>query len=190
MVSKLDHPIRGLVACAGVSDNGPATEFPAEAFRRLLDINGTGTILVAQAVACEVAKAQQTSASMVLVASMSGYVSNRVGWGIPVPFPLLLLCSARKGHTDSESPGRRYRRLQRLQSCRAPARPLAGRRMGLPGRHTADPGEHTFAGLHSDGGDGRGIAETGNGDAVDGRQYAVPAEYGRRVPGAGAVPAG
>lgn len=73
----LRFPIRGLVACAGVSDNGPATEFPADSFRRLLDINVTGTFLVAQATAREVMK-HNTTASMVLVASMSGYVSNKV----------------------------------------------------------------------------------------------------------------
>ncbi|KAI0171225.1 oxidoreductase [Pestalotiopsis sp. NC0098] len=72
----LRFPIRGLVACAGVSDDGPATEFPADSFRRLLDINVTGTFLVAQATAREVVK-HNTTASMVLVASMSGYVSNK-----------------------------------------------------------------------------------------------------------------
>lgn len=77
-VPTLRYPIRGLVACAGVSDNGPATDFPAESFRRLLEVNVTGTFLVAQAVAREVSKGGAT-ASMVLVASMSGYVSNKVG---------------------------------------------------------------------------------------------------------------
>ncbi|KAI1841787.1 hypothetical protein JX265_007109 [Neoarthrinium moseri] len=76
LVTNLRYPIRGLVTCAGVSDNGPATEFPAESFRRLLDINVTGTFLVAQAVAKEVLKSGVT-ASMVFIASMSGYVSNK-----------------------------------------------------------------------------------------------------------------
>lgn len=73
----LKTPIRGLVACAGVSDNGPATDFPADSFRRLLDINVTGTFMIAKAVANEVIKAN-VSASFVFVASMSGYVSNKV----------------------------------------------------------------------------------------------------------------
>ncbi|KAH7127616.1 oxidoreductase [Dactylonectria macrodidyma] len=75
-VPLLKHPIRGLVSCAGVSDNGPATDFPADSFRRLLDINVTGTFVVAQLVAKEVIKTG-LSASMVFVASMSGYVSNK-----------------------------------------------------------------------------------------------------------------
>lgn len=76
-VPTLRFPIRGLVACAGVSDNGPATEFPTESFSRLLDINVTGTFRIAQAVAREVHRANVT-ASMVFVARMSGYVSNKV----------------------------------------------------------------------------------------------------------------
>ncbi|KAJ5084728.1 hypothetical protein NUU61_009307 [Penicillium alfredii] len=72
----LRHPIRGLVACAGVSDHGPATEFPSSSFTRLLDVNVTGTFRVAQAVAREVGRSNDT-ASMVLIASMSGYVSNK-----------------------------------------------------------------------------------------------------------------
>lgn len=76
LVPDLQLPIRGLVACAGVSDNGPSTTFPTPRFRRLLDINVAGTFTVAQAVANECLRAGQT-ASLVLVASMSGHVSNK-----------------------------------------------------------------------------------------------------------------
>lgn len=76
-VPLLQHPIRGLVACAGVSLNGPATDFPADSMRRLFDINATGTFVTAQLVAQEVMKTG-VSASMVFVASMSGHVSNKV----------------------------------------------------------------------------------------------------------------
>ena len=72
----LRYPLKGLVACAGLSRNGPSTEFPASSFRRVLDINVTGTFLIAQAVARELAQTN-TTGSMVLVASMSGYVSNK-----------------------------------------------------------------------------------------------------------------
>ncbi|KAK2772655.1 short chain dehydrogenase reductase family [Colletotrichum kahawae] len=53
----LKYSIRGLVACAGVSDNGPAHEFSIERFRRLMEINVTGTFAAAQAVALEMKKA-------------------------------------------------------------------------------------------------------------------------------------
>ena len=87
-VPTLKLPIRGLVACAGVSDNGPATDFPVNSFRRLLDISVTGSFVVAQLVAKEVLKTG-LSAGMVFVASMSGYVSNRVR------FPRVPLCAWR-----------------------------------------------------------------------------------------------
>lgn len=76
MASTARHPIRGLVACAGVSDKDPATEFSVDRFRRLMDINVTGTFLSAQAVAREMRHAN-VSGSMVLVASMSGTNVNK-----------------------------------------------------------------------------------------------------------------
>ncbi|KAK1855366.1 short chain dehydrogenase reductase family [Colletotrichum chrysophilum] len=72
----LKYPIRGLVACAGVSDNDPAHEFSIERFRRLMEINVTGTFAAAQAVALEMKKAN-VDGSMVLVASMSGTNVNK-----------------------------------------------------------------------------------------------------------------
>ncbi|RSL43678.1 hypothetical protein CEP54_014991 [Fusarium duplospermum] len=77
-VPGLRYPIRGFVGCAGVSDNGPAHEFSIERFRRLMEINVTGTFAVAQAVALEMKKAN-VDGSMVLVASMSGTVVNKQG---------------------------------------------------------------------------------------------------------------
>ncbi|KAF9875369.1 short chain dehydrogenase reductase family [Colletotrichum karsti] len=76
LVPTLKYPIRGLVACAGVSDNDPAHEFSIERFRRLMEINVTGTFAAAQAVALEMKKAN-VDGSMVLVASMSGTNVNR-----------------------------------------------------------------------------------------------------------------
>ncbi|KAI1075956.1 short-chain dehydrogenase [Whalleya microplaca] len=75
-VPTLRYPIRGLVACAGVSDNDPAHEFSAERFRRLMEINVTGTFTAAKLAALEMKKAN-VSGSMVLVASMSGTAVNK-----------------------------------------------------------------------------------------------------------------
>ncbi|CAK7200419.1 hypothetical protein SEUCBS139899_003114 [Sporothrix eucalyptigena] len=72
----IEHPIRGLVACAGRSIAGPATEFSPDDFRSVVDLNLTGTFLVAQAAARAVQKSG-LSASFVLVASMSGHISNK-----------------------------------------------------------------------------------------------------------------
>ena len=76
VVPQLRHPIRGLVSCAGVSDNDPAQDFSVGRFRRLMEINVTGTFAVAQAVAGEMRRAD-VSGSMILVASMSGTVVNK-----------------------------------------------------------------------------------------------------------------
>ncbi|KAK1845658.1 short chain dehydrogenase reductase family [Colletotrichum chrysophilum] len=76
LVPQLRHPIRGLVACAGLSDNDPAHEFSVERFRRLMEINVTGTFAIAQAVALEMRKAN-VDGSIVLTASMSGSVANK-----------------------------------------------------------------------------------------------------------------
>lgn len=76
-VPTLRYPVKGLVACAGLSLNGPATDFPASSFRKILDINVTGTFLVAQATAREIMRVNETG-SIVLVASMSGYGVNKV----------------------------------------------------------------------------------------------------------------
>ncbi|KAJ5807970.1 hypothetical protein N7474_009239 [Penicillium riverlandense] len=114
-VPTLRFPIRGLVACAGISDNGPATEFPGESFSRLLDINVTGTFRIAQAVAREVLRVS-VSASMVFVASMSGYGVDTAGynsskaavhqlarslaaeWGSRVGMPLIRVNSLSPGY--------------------------------------------------------------------------------------------
>ncbi|OAA54714.1 oxidoreductase, short chain dehydrogenase/reductase family [Niveomyces insectorum RCEF 264] len=75
-VPGLRYPIRGFVQCAGVSETERALDYPVDRFRRLMDINVTGTFAVAQAVAREMQKAN-VDGSMVLVASMSGTVVNR-----------------------------------------------------------------------------------------------------------------
>jgi NAD(P)-dependent dehydrogenase (short-subunit alcohol dehydrogenase family) len=74
----LRKQLRGLVGCAGVSDNGPSIDSPVPRFQRLLEINVAGNSAVAQAAAHEMRRTNSTG-SIVLVASMSGYVSNKVG---------------------------------------------------------------------------------------------------------------
>lgn len=76
---KLRYPIRGMVACAGISDCDPAHEFSVDRFRHVVDVNLTGTFAVAQAVALEMQRAN-VDGSMVLTASMSGSVANKVRW--------------------------------------------------------------------------------------------------------------
>lgn len=70
------YPIRGLVTCAGISGREHATSYSHDAFKRILDVNVTGTFLCAQAIA-RIMHEQQTPGSIVLIASMSGTVANR-----------------------------------------------------------------------------------------------------------------
>lgn len=73
----LKAPIRGLVDCVGISDTGQAIDYPARDFLRILNINIMGTYVVARAVVREM-QSQNADGAMVLVASMSGWVANKV----------------------------------------------------------------------------------------------------------------
>ncbi|CAI6336421.1 unnamed protein product [Periconia digitata] len=73
---ELRFPFRGLVACAGISGECDACDYPIDVFRKIVDVNLTGTFLITQAVAKEMHAAEVTG-SMVLIASMSGLVANK-----------------------------------------------------------------------------------------------------------------
>jgi NAD(P)-dependent dehydrogenase (short-subunit alcohol dehydrogenase family) len=76
-VRELRYPLRGVVTTAGSSGEIDAMDYPPEDFRRLLDINVMGTFLVVQA-AARVMREQKSAGSVVLIASMSGSVANKV----------------------------------------------------------------------------------------------------------------
>ncbi len=63
--------VRGCVTSAGMSGVTPALETPAAQFRQILDVNVTGSFLVAQAAARRMVAAGQ-GGSIVLIASVSG----------------------------------------------------------------------------------------------------------------------
>lgn len=64
-----------VVNSAGVADLVHAEEYPAEKFRRVIDINLNGSFLVTQAAARHMI-AQGTGGSVVFIASMSGHIVN------------------------------------------------------------------------------------------------------------------
>jgi len=74
--AQLRYPIRGLVCCAAISGESDACSYSTEIFRRIIDVNITGTFLTARAAAEEMHRAEVTG-SIILIASMSGYVSNK-----------------------------------------------------------------------------------------------------------------
>ena len=68
--------LTGLVACAGIALDRPALDTDAETFRRILDVNLTGSFLAA----CACARAWRRQArpgSIVLVSSISGMCGNK-----------------------------------------------------------------------------------------------------------------
>lgn len=75
--SSARYPLRGLVACAGISGGGPTVDFPISEVKRIFDINLVGTFICAQSVAKEMIKHNVTG-SIVLIASMSAHGSNKV----------------------------------------------------------------------------------------------------------------
>lgn len=83
-----NHPIRGLVAGAGIQKMYDAMEFPVEEFRKVLDINVTGSFLIAKH-AARIMKDTNLGGSIILVASIAGYVASRV-CRIHDQFPLWL----------------------------------------------------------------------------------------------------
>ncbi len=70
------RPVRGLLHCAGIQLLKEALAVSAAEFRRVVDVNLTGSFLVARAFATEYIKAPSAGASVVLIASMSGHVAN------------------------------------------------------------------------------------------------------------------
>ncbi|EEQ28988.1 hypothetical protein McanMca71_000957 [Microsporum canis] len=68
--------IDGLVAAAGIQQLKDAVDFTLEDITRMLDINYTGLFMTVQAVARHMLKSG-THGSIVLIASMSGFVANK-----------------------------------------------------------------------------------------------------------------
>lgn len=64
-----------LITSAGVADNIKAEEYPADRFKRVMDINLNGTFFCAQACGKHMIKAGK-GGSMIFIASMSGSIVN------------------------------------------------------------------------------------------------------------------
>jgi NAD(P)-dependent dehydrogenase (short-subunit alcohol dehydrogenase family) len=71
--------IDGLIAAAAIQQETPALEYSAKDSNALLEVNVTGVFMTAQAVARQMVRFGN-GGSIVLVASMSGTVVNRVCW--------------------------------------------------------------------------------------------------------------
>lgn len=124
-ISQARYPFCGMVACAGISGGGPTIDFSAQEARRIIDINIMGTFICCQAAGKQFQK-QNQRASVVLIASMSGHISNEV-YDLPNmlhTFGCLL--------TNTNVIGGGYCSLQRLQICHSTTLAVVGSRMGFP----------------------------------------------------------
>lgn len=65
------------IAAAGVLHGADGLEYPAEEFRRVMDVNTNGVLFTAQAAGRQMAKFG-TPGSIILIASMSGSITNKV----------------------------------------------------------------------------------------------------------------
>jgi len=74
---KNNAPLHGTIACAGIQQKVPAVEYPVDGFRKIMEVNITGTFLTIKHSARIFIK-QKTSGSIIMIASMSGQVANRV----------------------------------------------------------------------------------------------------------------
>ena len=74
-----DHEGRldGLIAAAGIQQETPALEYSAEDANRMFEVNITGVFMTAQAAAKQMVRFGK-GGSIVLIASMSASVANRV----------------------------------------------------------------------------------------------------------------
>ena len=75
--SEREKPIRGLISCAGIQQMVDAIDYPVNDFKRILEVNVTGSFLVAKHIAGLI-KDAKSSGSLVMIASMSGQIANRV----------------------------------------------------------------------------------------------------------------
>jgi hypothetical protein len=133
----------GLIAAAGIQQEMPALEYSGKDVDYMMSINVTGVFMTAQAVARQMVRFGQ-GGSVVLIASMSGTIANRVC--SPSLSSLIYL------EQVLTKLGTHLPCLQRLQSCSHPTRSQSGQRMG-PIRHQS---KHDQSWLYRDG-YGRGI---------------------------------
>lgn len=77
-------PFYGTIACAGIQQKTPAIEYPKSDFERMFNVNVTGTFLTAKHTARILIK-NGVKGSIVMIASMSGDIANRVSLGCVSP---------------------------------------------------------------------------------------------------------
>lgn len=166
-IADAEGRIDGLIAAAGIQQETPALEYSAEDANRMFEINITGVFMTSQAVAKQMIKFG-SGGSIVLIASMSGTIANRV-----------CRCSELGTSIADRRVGSDLLRLQRVKGWCDPAWSKPGGRMGS----AQHPRQHPLAGVHCDANGGGIVCEIPGpeGDMAD-------AEHARPAVGAQGVP--
>jgi len=76
--SHVGAPLNGMVACAGIQQRVPALEYSPSDFERMLRVNVVGAFISVKTAARMLRDEGRKGGSIVLIASMSGQVANRV----------------------------------------------------------------------------------------------------------------
>ncbi|OCF31026.1 short-chain dehydrogenase [Kwoniella heveanensis BCC8398] len=74
--SSCQYSITGFFGAAGIQQMIPAIDYPLKDFRRVMEVNVTGTFITVQAAAREM-KERNIPGSIVITASMSGSIANK-----------------------------------------------------------------------------------------------------------------
>jgi NAD(P)-dependent dehydrogenase (short-subunit alcohol dehydrogenase family) len=87
-IANTEGRLDGLVAAAGIQQETPALEYTAKDSNLMMEVNITGAFMTAQAAAKQMIRFGN-GGSIVMIASMSGTIANKVGFFLrPV-----ILCS-------------------------------------------------------------------------------------------------
>lgn len=70
-------PVKGMISCAGIQQMVDAIDYPMDGFRRIMEVNVAGSFLISKYTA-RLLRDQGMGGSIVLIASMSGQIANRV----------------------------------------------------------------------------------------------------------------
>jgi hypothetical protein len=70
-------PVKGMISCAGIQQMVDAIDYPMDGFRRILEVNVTGSFIISKYTA-RLLRDQKLGGSIVMIASMSGQIANRV----------------------------------------------------------------------------------------------------------------
>jgi NAD(P)-dependent dehydrogenase (short-subunit alcohol dehydrogenase family) len=123
------YPLCGLATFAGISGEAPAIEYQETTARKIFDINYFGSLFCAQA-AARCFQANNVPGSIVLIASMSGSIANKVS--------RLITYVRHPSHSTNSWVGFANSGIQLFESGSVATGPQSRRRMGKLKRFTSN----------------------------------------------------